>query len=79
MAILRFWCPKHHTSRTNTAADNVLYGDDAVMYARWRQKVGVVQYKFVEPVCPVCREKMVRIQKMPKRRKSQTKRSQVRV
>jgi len=70
MAILQFWCPKHHTQRRWTSPEKVIFGDDAIMYADWRQKVGVVKYKTITPVCPVCRKKMIRLHgKMPKKSK----------
>jgi len=77
MAILRYWCPKHHTSRTSTVPDKFISAEQAAVYGygMLRCAVGFVTYKKITPVCPICREKMVYAgSQMPKKTRKKAKR-----
>jgi hypothetical protein len=72
MSIKRYWCPKHHIGRTNTVPDGfcssgyLLYKKGYLLYKK-------INYKFITPICPVCREDMIYINKMPKKKRKKKK------
>jgi len=65
MAILQYYCPKHHTTKRLTRLDKF------VDYPDWGDKVvKKASFIHVTPICQICRKKMVRLHgAMPKKNK----------
>ena len=59
MAILQYWCPKHHTTKRLTRVDGTYEypcGIEENGDTKYKTKP---YYKNVTPICQVCRKKMV--------------------
>jgi len=75
MAILQYWCHKHHTNSRLTRA--VKKSNGSVKFIDWEAPNFWNQYKGSQktqfnhkiPKCPICQQDMVYIQKLPKKKK----------
>jgi len=53
MAILQYWCPKHHTTKRLTRNSGTIDWED------WNGPERKVIFKIVTPICQICRKEMV--------------------
>jgi len=59
MAILQYWCPKHHTTKRLSRPNGMTtepIGINPDGTTKYRDKVN---YSHITPICQVCRKEMV--------------------
>jgi len=70
MAILQYYCPKHHTTKRLTRFSGWIEG----WYIGDGEYVRKASFKRVEPICQICRQKMVYAgSNLPKKKKKKKK------
>ena len=53
MAILQYWCPKHHTTKRLSRFDKW------IDWEGWNGKERKASFRNITPICQICRKEMV--------------------